>query len=334
MRKILTVFLSALLLLSLALSASAAPLKVAVVVAGGLGDKSFYDSSNAGLRKAIQELKVQGKVIECKYDPANYVPYLVTASKNFDLVFVVGFEFLDSLKQVAPQFPRTDYVHVDMAGKLAHVSYANFNENEGSFLAGALAALMAERKGDPRVRGKAVIGAVGGQDIPVIRNFFVGYEQGARAIDPKIRVLTGFVGSWDDPAKGKEMALAQHAKGADVVFQVAGGTGQGVIAAADENGFYAIGVDSPQEYLAPKAVLTSMVKRCDVAVYDLIRAKLEGKFLRGHVYTYGLKEGGVGLSWWTAETKRNIPADVAKKVQDLERRIVDGRIKVDAYKGD
>ncbi len=333
MRKLLVLLMVAALSLGPAVSVAAASLKVAVVVAGGLGDKSFYDSSSAGLAKAVQEMDVKARVLECKYDPAHYVSYLITAAKNFDLVFVVGFEFQDAVARVAPKFPNSDFVYVDSAGDVAHVSYADFKENEGSFLAGALAGLMTSREGDDRVNGENVIGAVCGQDIPVIRNFVVGYEQGARHVNPDVKVLTGFVGSWDDPAGGKEVAFSQHNGGADVIFQVAGGTGTGVIRAAREKGFYAIGVDFPQGYLAPEAVLTSMVKRCDVAVYGLIKEKINGTFQRGHVYTYGLREGGVGLSWWTEETKKNIPADVMEQLRDLEKQIIDGQINVQEYEG-
>lgn len=331
MRKMIALLLVSALWLGFAGAVFAAPLKVGVIVAGGLGDKSFYDSSSAGLERAIKDFDVKARVLECKYDPANYVSYLVTAAKNFDLVFVVGFEFWDAVGQVAPKFPNTDFVYIDSAGDVAHVSYADFRENEGSFLAGALAGLMTTREGDDRVNAKDVIGAVCGEDIPVIHNFLVGYEQGARHVNPGVKVLTGFVGSWDDPAGGKEMALSQHNGGADVIFQIAGGTGTGIIQAAKDKGFYAIGVDSPQEYLAPEAVLTSMVKRCDVAVYGLIKEKLDGTFQRRHVYTYGLKEGGVGLSWWTEETKKNIPADVMEQLKIIEREIIEGKIKVKEY---
>jgi basic membrane protein A len=146
-----------------------------------------------------------------------------------------------------------------------------------------------------------------------------------------VKVLTDFVGSWDDPVGGRDVAFSQHGRGVDVIFHVAGGTGTGIIRAAKEKRFYAIGVDSPQEYLAPEAVLTSMVKRCDVAVYSLIREKLNGTFQRGKVYSYGLKEGGVGLSWWSEETKRNIPPDVKARLRDLEREIVEGKITVREY---
>ena len=330
--RLLSFLAAAAAFLFFACAASAAPLKVAVVVAGGLGDKSFYDSSAAGLEKAKKELGVTGKVIECKYDPASYVPYLVTAAKNFDIVFVVGYEFIDAINQVAPQFPKTDFVHMDTSGKLAHVSFVTFKENEGSFLAGALASMMTTRKNDPRVNGKAVVGVVGGQDIPVIRNFIVGYEHGAKHVNPKVEVMKSFVGNWDDPPKGKELALSQFNKGADVIFAVAGGSGQGVISAAEEKKFYAIGVDSPQEYLAPNSILTSMVKRCDVALFNLVKDRVNGKFKRGFVYVYGLKEQGVGLSLWTPEAKKNVPADVAAKLEQLRKDIVGGKIKVKAYK--
>ncbi len=310
---------------------AAAKTKVALLVAGQLGDASFYDSANAGLRRAEKELGVIVKVMECNMDPANYVTYMATAAKNFDLVIVVGFEFIDAIEQVAPKFPQTDFAYFDVAGKTEHVTYVDFKENEGSFLAGALAALMATRKGDPMVSGKAIVGAVCGEDIPVIHNFLVGYEQGAKYIDPNCRVVTGFIGSWYDLAKGKELALNQHKNGADVIFQVAGGSGEGVIAAAKEARFYAIGVDSPQERLAPDVVLTSMLKRLDVAAFDMIKAKTEGRFPRGTTVSYDLKNGGVDLSW-SESALRLIPADVAAKLKAITKEIADGKIVVDEYK--
>ena len=332
MRRFMVIFCIFVLMFAFTGGAGAAPLRVAIVVAGGLGDKSFYDSSDAGFRRAVKELGIQGKVIECKYDAANYVPYLAAAAKNFDMVFIVGFELIDALTQVAPQFPKTEFVQVDMGGKVAHVSFVNFKEHEGSFLAGALASMMTSRSGDPRVNKKEIIGAVGGQDIPVIRNFITGYEQGALYINPKVKILSGFVGNWDDPAKGKEMALAQYSQGADVIFQIAGGSGQGVIAASKEKKFYSIGVDSPQEHLAPGSVLTSMVKRCDIAVFTLIKDKIEGRYKRGFTYVYGLKEKGVGLSLWTEEAQKTVPADVIAKLEKIEKDIVSGKLKVNAYK--
>ncbi len=304
---------------------------VAVVIEGQLGDASFYDSANRGLERAAAELGVTAKAIECGYDPANYVPYLAAAAKKFDLIIVVGFGMYDALEQVAPKFPDKSFVQMDMSGELGHVTFANFKENEGSFLAGALAALMTTREGDPRVDpSKAVIGAVLGEDIPVLHNFLVGYRQGAAYINPDVQVLVGFVGRWDDPAGGKEMALNQHKNGADVIFQIAGGTGEGVLNAAQEAGFWAIGVDSPQELLMPDATLTSMLKRMDAAVFDLVQAKIAGELAGGATLSYGLKDDGVGLSW-TDVARKNIPEDVVVKLEEIQEKIIAGEIVVEEY---
>ncbi|WMI71847.1 BMP family ABC transporter substrate-binding protein [Aminobacterium sp. MB27-C1] len=332
-KKIWCLFLAGLLLFGVIAAPvfAADKTKVALVIANKLGDASFYDSANAGLERAKKELGIVGKVVECNFDPANYVPYLATAAKNFDLVFVVGFEFIDAIEQVAPEFPNTDFAYFDVSGETAHVTYVDFKENEGSFLAGALAAMMTTRENDPHVNKDAIIGAVGGEDIPVIHNFFVGYEQGAKYVNPNCKILTGFVGSWSDPAKGKEMALNQYHNGADVIFQVAGGTGEGVIAAAKEANFYAIGVDSPQEYLAPEVVLTSMLKRLDNAAFDLIKAKQEGTYPRGQVVSYDLKNNGVGLSW-TDSALKLVPEDVRVKLEEITKDVVEGKIVVEEYK--
>jgi basic membrane protein A len=296
-----------------------------------LGDASFYDSANRGLERAVGELGVTAKAIECGYDPANYVPYLAAAAKKFDLVIVVGFGMYDALEQVAPKFPDTSFVQMDMSGDLGDVTFANFRENEGSFLAGALAALMTTREGDPRVDpSNAIIGAVLGEDIPVLHNFLVGYRQGAEYINPDVQLLIGFVGRWDDPAGGKEMALNQHKNGADVIFQIAGGTGEGVLNAAQDAGFWAIGVDAPQELFMPQATLTSMLKRMDTAVFDLIQAKIAGELPHGATLSYGLKDNGVGLSWTDVAIK-NIPEDVATTLREIEQKIVAGEIVVKEY---
>lgn len=314
--------LAALSLLSAAAAACAAPLEVALVIGDTLGDKSFYDSSNAGLEKAQRELEVRGRVLECRGDPGAYLPSLRRAARNADLVFVVGFELEEAFEEVVPRFPETDFVRIDMSGDVAHASYVDFKENEGAFLAGALAGLMTRT---------GTIGAVCGEDVPVIRNFLAGYRQGAGYVDSDIEILVAFVDSWADPAGGRETALSLHSRGADVIFQIAGGSGEGVIRAAREGGFRAIGVDAPQEWLAPDHVLGSMVKRCDVAVYDLIKARLDGSYKAGHTYSLGFREGGVGLSW-TPEMKRNVPEDLQERLRGIEQQLIDGEIAVDAYR--
>lgn len=331
MKKLSFLTAALILLLLSARLASATPLRVGLVVSGSLGDQSFFDSCNRGLEKAVDDFGISARVLECKQDPTNYLPYLAVAGKNFDLVFAVGFEFMDAIPLAAAGNPRTDYVLVDVVGDVPGVSCVDFRENEGAFLAGALGAMMTTRSGDWRTNPEAVIGAVCGQDIPVIRNFLVAYEQGAKHINPEVKVLTGFVGRWDDPAAGKEMTLTLHARGADVVFQLAGTSGTGVIAAAQEKGFYALGADSSQGHLAPEAVLASALKGCDVAVYDLIRRHVEGTYERGRIYTYGMKQKAVGLDWDAETTQANIPADVAERLHQLEQGIADGSIEVAEY---
>ncbi len=313
---------------SMALGAT--PMRVALVIAGELGDKSFYDSSYQGLLKAERDLGVYGKVLPCKTDPANYLPQMIAASTNFNMVVVVGYELIDTLKQVAPQFPNVDYVYVDDIVKEGQVTSIIFKQNESSFMAGALAAMITERKGFPMVNSKKIIGFVGGEDYSVIRDFLIGYEQGAHYVDPNVKILTGYVGGWDDPATAKEIALDQFHHGADVIFQVAGGSGLGVIDAAKQAHFWAIGVDSPQGYLAPNNILASAVKNVGNAVFDMIKAKLNGTYKRGTIYTYGISNNGVGLSYSKVMLK-NVPADVIQKLIQLRTQVITGKIKVKSY---
>ncbi len=321
-RVFVAMFLSLMVLLAGAGGVPGAELKAALVIAGALGDRSFYDSAGAGLSRAGAEFAIPVQIFECNYDAVAYEASLATAGKAYDLVFVCGVEFTPLLTDAASRYPRASFVHMDMTGSAPGVTYVDFAEHEGAFLAGVLAASVSK---------SGLIGVVAGEDVPVIRNFLVGYEQGAVFAGRNVRVLVDFVGSWDDPGKGKALALAQHAAGADVIFQVAGGTGAGVIAAAKEKGFWAIGVDSAQELDVPDAVLTSMRKRLDNAVYDLVKAMSEGRFRRGAVYSFGLREGGVGLSR-SDVARRNVPPDVQERLAALEKEIVEGRIVVNPYR--
>ncbi|WP_456400520.1 BMP family lipoprotein [Mesoaciditoga sp.] len=332
MKKVVALFFVALLftlgMYSTAFSAS--HMKVALVIAGELGDKSFYDSSYQGLMRAEKDLGIYAKVLPCKTDPANYMPQMIAASMNFNMVIVVGYELIDTLKQVAPQFPKVDYVYIDDVVKSGQVTSIVFKQNESSFMAGALAAMITERKGFPMVNGEKIIGFVGGEDYSVIRDFLIGYEQGAHYVDPEVKILTGYVGGWDDPATAKEIALDQFHHGADIIFQVAGGSGLGVIDAAKQAHFWAIGVDSPQGYLAPNNILTSVVKNVGNAVYDMIKDKLSGTYKRGTIYTYGIANNGVGLSYSRVMLK-NVPADVIRKLIQIRTDIITGKIKVKSY---
>ena len=298
----------------------ASALKVALVVAGGLGDRSFYDSSNEGLKMAIEKLGVEGKVLECKNDPTLYTDQLVQASTASDVVVVVGFEFYDVIQEVAAEFPDKKYVYIDnVIENVENITCIDYKENEGSFLAGALAAMESKT-------GK--IGMVGGMDIPVIRNFQVGYEAGAKYINPDIQVETIFAGHFEDPAKGKESALALYAKDIDIVFQVAGKTGEGVFEAAKDTGKFAIGVDSDQRYINPDAIIASMIKGVDISIYETIEKIQKGEFESGNVYEYGAKENGVRIAYGTEDMPKLVSDEAMNQIQELTAMIIQGDIEV------
>ncbi len=295
-------------------------LKVALVVAGGLGDRSFYDSSNEGLKMAIEKLGVEGKVLECKNDPTLYTDQLVQASTASDVVVVVGFEFYDVIQEVAAEFPDKKYVYIDnVIENVENITCIDYKENEGSFLAGALAAMESKT-------GK--IGMVGGMDIPVIRNFQVGYEAGAKYINPDIQVETIFAGDFEDPAKGKESALALYAKDIDIVFQVAGKTGEGVFEAAKDTGKFAIGVDSDQRYINPDAIIASMIKGVDISIYETIEKIQKGEFESGNVYEYGAKENGVRIAYGTEDMPKLVSDEAMNQIEELTAMIIQGDIEV------
>lgn len=303
------------------------PLDVALIIAGALGDRSFNDSANAGLVRAQEEFGINAKVLECQRDASLYFNQLLFAAENYDVVFLTpGYEFDYEISQIVPYFPDTKFVYVDGICSEPSVASAIFSEHEGSFLAGALAAMLTTHEGIDGINPDTkVIGMVGGQDIPVIRNFFAGYKQGAAAVDPSVRADVVYAGSFDDPAKGKEFTFSLHDRGADIVFQVASKTGEGVISAAVDSGRYAIGVDSDQCYIAPNNMVGSMMKRVDNAVLDLIQTELETGIVRGEVYRYGINEDGVGLCYCDSMLK-NVPADIIEKLQEIELAVRAGEI--------
>ena len=209
----------------------------------------------------------------------------------------------------------------------ANVTSVLFEEQEGSYLAGVLAALMTKQSGNPKLNKDPVIGVIGGTKSTGIDKFLVGYIQGARDTDPDVKVLTAYANDFADPSKGKQIAESMYDRGADIVYAVAGGTGAGVIEAAKERKRYAIGVDTDQDGAAPGFVLTSMVKRTDLAVSQLVQDYADGKLKGGQTRNLGLKEDGVGLSPMQY-TKDDVPADVMDKVDAARQKIIDGQLKV------
>ena len=224
-------------------------------------------------------------------------------------------------------YPGVDYVILNQVKSGANVASVLFQEQEGSYLAGALATLVAEDKSIKGMSGEPIIGVIGGTKSVGIDKFIVGYIQGAKAIDPKAEVKVAYSNNFGDPAVGLQLAKAMFDAGANVVYQVAGGTGLGVIKAAKDSGKFAIGVDTDQDGIAQGSVLTSMVKRTDVAVATVMKDYAGGKFPGGKTVSLGLAEDGVGLSPMKY-THDLIPAATLAKVDDLKKKILSGEIKV------
>lgn len=304
-------------------------LKVAMITSqGGLGDRSYNDSGYAGLQRAEQELGVEIKVIESA-DPVGEGEQLLrtAAESGYDLVITLEYSHFDPLARVAPDYPDTLFAIVNITVEGPNVISVMYKEHEASYLAGALAAMVTTMEGNDKVNPEAVIGAIGGTQSPGIDKFIVGYTEGAQAINPDLKVLSAYSNSFGDPAKGKELTLAMYDQGADIVFQIAGGTGEGVFQAAEEANHYAIGVDSDQDYIKPGFILTSMIKRVDVSVFDLCSRLVDDTLEGGTVVEYGLTDAGVELSPMTY-TKDVIPAEFLTKVDELKADIISGEIVV------
>ena len=294
---------------------------------GGLGDKSFNDAANRGLQRAKAELGVQIQYIEPGDGSDRESALRQRAAAGDNLVIGVGFIFSDDITRLATQFPDTKFACIDYnppegADKIPpNLVGLRFREHEGSFLVGAIAG---------RVTKTKKLGFVGGMKIPLIRKFEVGYTAGVKQVCPDCTVLSAYAGTepkaFADPTKGKELALSQYARGVDIIYHASGKTGDGVFGAAQEQKKFAIGVDSDQFHIAPCCVLTSMIKKVDVAVFDTIQKVASGKFVGG-VFEFGLAEDGVGFVY-DANNKGFIPQAVADEVNGLAKQIVAGAIKV------
>ncbi len=280
----------------------------------GLGDQAFNDATWSGFEALKKDFGVTIKVVESS-EQAQYVPNLSTlAEQKEDMIVGVGFLMKDAMNEVAPQYPNIHFALVDSYVNQPNVACIQFKENEGAFLMGAIAAYMSKTR---------KVGFVGGMETEVVKRFEAGYRAGVMTVDPKVKVLVSYAGAFNDPAKGKELALAQYHQGADVIFQVAGLTGTGVIDAAKETNKMVIGVDRDQNYLAPHNVISSMVKGLGKGVYNVGKLVVEGKF-KGGSYRYGLAEGGVDIA---PSTSKNVPPDILAKVKKIKQMIIDGKIK-------
>ncbi len=283
---------------------------------GGRGDKSFNDAAWAGLERARSEQTFEARVYEPTSAEERETALRMLAASGFDLVLAIGFVFTADVDAVAHDYPQVRFACVDYAlhdAKPSNVEALEFRDEEGSFLVGAAAGLTTRSH---------VVGFVGGMKSPLIERFAAGYERGVRATCADCTVRSAFVGAtpeaFRDPVRGKVVAASQIALGADVIYHASGATGRGVFEAAREGQAFAIGVDRDQFDEAPEIMLTSMIKRVDVAVLDAIRAAQRHEPVRG-VVALGVAEGGVD---WVHEGPhaRHLPASVVLAVQGLASR--------------
>jgi basic membrane protein A len=298
---------------------------------GGRGDKSFNDGAYEGATRAERELGASVRFIEPGEGSDREAGLRLLAAEGMDLVVGVGFIFTDDLTLLAREYPKVNFAGVDLAvatdsaGKPIppppNLAALKFREEEGSFLVGALAALVGNSK---------KLGFVGGMDVPLIHKFEAGYRAGARHVCPDCTVIVQYAGvtpeAFRNPGRGKELALSQYQQGVNVIYHASGSTGLGVFEAARQTGKLAIGVDADQYAEAPGHILTSMVKGVDAAVYDAVRRVKDGTF-RGGVSQFGLKEQGVGYVY-DARNRGLIPDSVHTRLEQLKAEIIAGRIQV------
>jgi basic membrane protein A len=286
---------------------------------GGLNDRSFNHLAYVGLQRAAGELGVQTRVVTSK-SPSDYIPNLTALAKQgYDLIIGVGFTEIDALKTAAKAVPKTHFATVDASnadgGNLKNVEGLLFKEQEAGYLAGYAAGLSA------KARGGTTVSSVGGQKQPPVDRYIAGYQAGAKAAFPAVKLINGYSQDFANQAKCKEVALNQIAAGSVVVFQVAGGCGLGALDAAKGANVWGVGVDADQGYLGPY-ILTSALKRVDTAVFNSIKDAKDGTFKGGQDAVYGLKDEGVGIGKFSTKT----PKGVAAKVDAIKGQIVSGKI--------
>jgi basic membrane protein A len=316
---------SAALLLGGSVAASAQDFTPAIIFdMGGKFDKSFNEAAYHGAEAFKEETGIEYLEFEVTNESQRDQALRRMARRGADVVVAVGFSFSTPLEEIAKEYPDTKFVIIDSVVDQPNVQSVVFKEHEGSFLVGMAAALASETE---------KVGFVGGMDIPLIRNFAQGYEQGVHYVDENAEVLVNMTGTtpaaWNDPAKGAELAQSQFDRGADVVYAAAGGTGLGVLQAAADSGKLSIGVDSNQNFLHPGSVLTSMLKRVDVAVYDAFKSAQDGTFEPG-MRNLGLAENGVGYAI-DDNNRALITPEMEAQLEDAKAKIIAGEIVVEPY---
>ncbi|MEI6290719.1 MAG: BMP family ABC transporter substrate-binding protein [Chloroflexota bacterium] len=337
MKKVIFALMAIVLVASLlgCSSAPAAPKaqKVVYLINGALGDNAFYDSGQKGMDQIAKEFNLETRTIETNFDAAKYEPSLQAAINYADVIFVISYGFEDQLKAYADKYPDKIFVNLDtvVQNDKKTITSVDYVEEESAYLAGVVAALTTT---DTKLKGinpDKLIGAVGGDVDPVISAFVFAYTNGAKSIDPEIKVETKYLGSWDDTAKGKQAALQLYDMGADVVFQIAAAAGMGVLQASGERDLYSIGVDTNQNDLVPGHVVASDIKDIGKSIYEVFKTIKDGTYKPGVTLSYGLASGGVDIDM-SAKTPV-LPQEIQDRVKAIRQDIIDGKIKVELYKG-
>jgi basic membrane protein A len=296
---------------------------------GGKDDRSFNAAAFDGVKRAERELGIVLRDVE-PGNPTSIEPAMrAFAERGYDLVIGVGFAQAPIMEVVAKDYPHINFAIVDGVSQLPNVASLVFKEHQGSYLVGMIAA---------RTSKTGVLGFLGGMDIGLIHRFAKGYEEGAKSVNPNIRVIPNYVGvtdsAWNNPGKGKEIALAQIGKGADVIFTAAGNSGLGAFDAVEQAGkgpdgratHFVIGVDSNQNMVKPGFVLTSMVKRVDNAVYDIVN-DVKNKQFKGGIHVFGLDKDGVAFSL-DQYNQTLIDPSILQEVEAARQKIIRGEIQV------
>jgi basic membrane protein A len=306
---------------------------VALVLHGNLGDKSFFDSAAAGVNQAAADLGVEIKIIEAGSDPSKWEPALLDAADaGYGIVIAGTFQMIDFVVKAAPDYPDQKFITFDTAPDYSACTCENvlgvmYQTSSAGYLAGYAAA---------KLSTSGILGTIIGADFPTVTDFKVGFDQGAKAANPNVQILNADAGGvFNDPAKGKEMALAQLGQGADVIFPIAGATGIGALQAVKDAGKLAVGVDSDQAAIfAPTdpaqadVIFTSVEKKVGQSLYLAIKGTIDGTQEYGKSVLLGLADGAVGISK-NSYYEKLVPADVRAEVEDIEKKIASGEIKVD-----
>jgi len=311
---------------ALAMTAGALAAEPAMIFdLGGKFDKSFNESAFSGAQRWAEETGGTFREIELQSEAQREQALRRFAEAGSNPIVMTGFAFGNVLAEVAPDYPDTKFAIIDMVVDQPNVRSVVFNEHEGSYLVGMMAAMASKSN---------TVGFIGGMDIPLIRKFACGYAQGVKATNADATVVANMTGTtpaaWNDPVKGSELTKAQISQGADVVYAAAGGTGVGVLQTAADEGILSVGVDSNQNYLHPGKVLTSMMKRVDNAVYQAMK---DGPEMETGFNVMGIANGGIGYAM-DENNAELVSADMQKMVDDAAAKIASGELMVHDYMSD